>query len=57
MGKELGARRKDKDLYSEEGYLDFEKVYESDLFNLGIQRVKDILKRIYCCTDVPRKIH
>ena len=45
MGKELGARRKDKDLYSEEGYLDFEKVYESDLFNLGIQRVKDGIEK------------
>ena len=41
MGKELGARWKDRSLYTKEGYLDFEKVRKTSLFNCGIGRVED----------------
>ena len=41
MGKELGARWEDKGLYNKEGYLDFEKVRETHLFNSGIERVEN----------------
>lgn len=40
MGNELGARREERNLYTSEGYLDFEKVRETNLFGLGIDRVK-----------------
>lgn len=40
MGKEFGAMRTAKTLYTKEGYVDFEKVkYDKD-FKLGINRVK-----------------
>lgn len=38
MGKYLGARPEDRSLYSD-GYLDFEKMKESDLFKTGLQSV------------------
>jgi uncharacterized protein (DUF488 family) len=41
MGKELGARWEDRSLYTKEGYLDFEKVRKTSLFNSGIKRVED----------------
>lgn len=40
MGKELGARWEDKNLYTEEGYLDFEKVRKTDVFNNAIKRIE-----------------
>jgi uncharacterized protein (DUF488 family) len=40
MGKELGARREDKALYTNEGYLDFEKTSKTIPFINGIERVK-----------------
>lgn len=40
MGKEFGARREDRSLFTEEGYLDFEKVSETSLFVFGIERIK-----------------
>ncbi len=45
MGNEFGARRKDKELYSDEGYLDFEKVSRSSLFISGMDRVKTGLEK------------
>ena len=41
MGNELGARWEDKNLYTKEGYLDFEKVRGTQLFNSGIKRVEN----------------
>lgn len=41
MGNALGARWEDKSLYTKDGYLDFDKVRETHLFNSGIKRVKD----------------
>lgn len=41
MGKELGARWEDRSLYTKEGYLDFEEVRKTSLFNSGIRRVED----------------
>lgn len=41
MGEELGARQLDKDLYTKEGYLDFNKFSKTDLFQRGIKRLKD----------------
>lgn len=46
MGKELGARREDKRLYTE-GYLDFEKTSKSMNFINGIDRVKDGIEKGY----------
>jgi uncharacterized protein (DUF488 family) len=40
LGEELGARREDRSLYTIEGYLDFEKVSKTHLFNLGIERIE-----------------
>lgn len=39
MGKYFGARPQNLDLYSNEGYLDFEKVKKSPNFNKGIENV------------------
>lgn len=39
MGQEFGARREDTSLYTDEGYLNFEKVAKSKLFNVGIERI------------------
>lgn len=39
MGNSLGARPTDNTLYSEQGYLDFEKVAESEKFNKAIDNV------------------
>ena len=47
MGNELGARRKDRSLYSSEGYLDFEKTSKSLSFINGINRVNDGVDKGY----------
>lgn len=39
MGKYFGARPENTDLYNEEGYLDFEKVAQSDFFIKGMKNV------------------
>lgn len=39
-GKELGARRVERELYTPEGYLDFEKVSKSRLFQSAIERIR-----------------
>lgn len=39
MGKYFGARPTDLSLYTTEGYLDFEKVSQSELFNIGVENV------------------
>lgn len=39
MGKFFGARPNDDGLYTEEGYLDFEKARESDNFKIGMNNV------------------
>ncbi|MGL5378553.1 DUF488 domain-containing protein [Clostridium sp.] len=41
MGEEFAAQRKNKELYFQEGYADFEKVLEIDeSFKVGIERLK-----------------
>ena len=40
MGKEFGAKRTNKDVYTQEGYADFEKVAKEDIFLKGIDRLK-----------------
>ncbi len=40
LGKELGARQEDKSLYTPEGYLDFEKVSKTEIFQASIERLK-----------------
>ena len=40
MGKEFGARRDNRSLYSVHGYLDFEKVRKDPDFLLGVDRIK-----------------
>lgn len=44
MGKNFGARPEDKSLYSENGYLDFEKARESENFKVGMESVMKGLK-------------
>lgn len=39
MGKYFGARPPEVSLYSEEGYLDFEKVIQSERFHIGMENV------------------
>lgn len=55
MGKEFGARRSDRKLYANEGYLDFEKVKEDNDFKLGIRRIEDGIEKGYniafMCTE------
>ena len=55
MGDELGARRNDKSLYTNEGYLDFDKTSKSILFQEGIERLKKGLHKGYnialMCTE------
>lgn len=41
MGKEFGARRNKIELYSREGYLDFEKVKKDNEFLRGVKRIKE----------------
>lgn len=40
MGLEFGARRDDLTLYTEAGYLDFEKIRKSRLFLHGVERIE-----------------
>ena len=55
MGKFFGARPDNTDLYSKEGYLDFEKTSRSDLFITGMENVKLGLKKgnniVLMCTE------
>lgn len=55
MGKEFGARREDRSLYTAEGYLDFEKVTNSNLFNIGVERIKTGIEKDFrialMCTE------
>jgi uncharacterized protein (DUF488 family) len=47
MGTEFAAQRNNKDLYTKQGYADFEKVAEDKDFLRGIERLKDGLKKGY----------
>lgn len=55
MGAYFGARQENKTLYSQEGYLDFEKVRSTSLFLKGIDNVKKGLSQGYnivlMCTE------
>ncbi|NWK12375.1 DUF488 family protein [Clostridium cadaveris] len=55
MGKEFGARRDDRSLYNQLGYLDFEKVRKSEEFLLGVNRIRIGLEKGYnialMCTE------
>lgn len=55
MGMEFGARRSSKDLYTREGYVDFERVKHDKAFKAGIERIKVGLKKGYniafMCTE------
>ncbi len=62
MGKEFGAMRTAKTLYTKEGYVDFEKVkYDKD-FKLGINRIKVGVEKGYkiafmCAEKIPSDCH
>ncbi len=45
MGDYFGARPQDKTLYSEEGYLDFEKVQDTENFKKGLNNIIKGLKQ------------
>jgi uncharacterized protein (DUF488 family) len=55
MGKEFGARREDKSLYTNEGYLDFEKTSKNNDFINGMNRIiyglEQNLKIAFMCTE------
>lgn len=55
MGDELGARRKERELYSDEGFVDFEKVRKNEIFRNGIKRIIEGIKKGYSialmCTE------
>lgn len=44
MGKYFGARQAQKEYYTEEGHLDFEKFRDSELFRMGLANVQKGLK-------------
>lgn len=45
FGKEFGARRKDPFLLDENGIVDFESVRKSDIFKIGVERIKEGIKK------------
>jgi len=47
MGKEFAAQRRDKSLYADEGYADFEKVTRDKDFLMGIERLRAGCKKGY----------
>lgn len=47
MGKQLGARRNDESIVNKEGFLDYEKVAKSIVFQSGIQRILTGLEKNY----------
>lgn len=55
MGKYFGARQKNRSLYSKEGYLDFEKVRSTPLFQEGMDSIQKGLSQGYnialMCTE------
>lgn len=62
MGAEFGARRESKELYSKEGYLDFEKVVYDNDFLKGVERIKNGLQKGYniafmCTEKEPEDCH
>lgn len=60
LGKELGARSKDKSCYVD-GRISFEKLAETDLFKQGIQRLLDGRKKyrisLMCAERDPAECH
>ena len=62
MGVEFGARRLSKDVYTKEGYVDFEKVKDDPDFLKGIASIKVGLKKGYriafmCTEKKPEECH
>ena len=62
MGKEFGARREEKELYSKDGYLDFKKVRMSKSFLHGVERIKQGLDKgfviaLMCTEKNPVECH
>lgn len=62
MGKEFGARRFSRDVYSKEGYVDFERVRQDIDFKSGIDRIKVGLEKGYniafmCTEKKPDECH
>ncbi|WP_017209972.1 DUF488 family protein [Clostridium beijerinckii] len=55
MGSEFGARQEDRNLYSKDGYLDFEKTAKSKQFLNGVERISNgiekNLKIAFMCTE------
>ena len=62
MGQEFGARRENKELYSKDRYLDFEKVVYDGDFLKGVERIKTGLNKGYnisfmCTEKEPEECH
>ena len=62
MGKEFGARRDNRELYDDQGRLDFEKTTSDKDFQKGIVRIKDGIDKGYsiafmCTEKEPQDCH
>ena len=61
LGDELGARPSNKELYSNDGKVDFTKVWKDEFFLSGIQRVLNGLEKfpltLMCAEKDPSKCH
>lgn len=61
LGKELGSRPKDESLFDEEGYLVFDKLASSPLFQEGIDRLErgiaDYSVAVMCSEENPNYCH
>ena len=62
MGKEFGARRASKSLYTRDGYVDFERVKDDFDFKMGLERIKNGVNKGYniafmCTEKYPEDCH
>ncbi|MEW6622206.1 MAG: DUF488 domain-containing protein [Bacillota bacterium] len=56
MGEEFGARRSETLLYDSSGFLDFERVIKSNLFQSGVKRVKNGLNKGFTIAFIQKRI-
>ena len=61
LGRELGARREEPECYDPTGRVQFDRVLESPLFQSGLQRVREGLRRfriaLMCAEKDPLECH
>ncbi|MBU2550319.1 MAG: DUF488 domain-containing protein [Proteobacteria bacterium] len=61
LGRELGGRRTEKELYDADGRLNVLRTIDSPLFRLGILRIEDLMRRyrlaLVCAEENPLRCH